>query len=120
MARRRQRDRGTRREEAIVKLMAVGGAFVLVPLFAGNTLVGKMLGPLMPIGLLLLVGGGVFLWLVRRGSTPTLPKISPAASRVTRPSERALHRAEPQGLEQAWNDLSAPVTSPDASARPSN
>jgi restriction system protein len=76
MARQKRQARGTRREKAIKKLMALGGAFVLLPLFAGNTMFGKVLAPLMPIGLVLLVGGGVFLWLVRRSSAPTTPPIA--------------------------------------------
>lgn len=62
-----------RREEAAVKLLMLGGGFVLVPLFMGGSPFGKAFASLMPIGFLMLAIGGVFLWLARRANAPAPP-----------------------------------------------
>ena len=67
MAKRAQKEpRATRRrEEAATKLIALGGAFVLVPLFLGKSPLGVAFGALMPIGFLMLAAGVALMLLVR-------------------------------------------------------
>lgn len=55
-----------RREEAGIKLVALGAGFAVVPLFLGASPLGKAFSGLVPIGIVMLVGGGVMLWLMRR------------------------------------------------------
>jgi restriction system protein len=62
-----------RRAEAAIKLLMLGGGFVLVPLFMGNSPFGKAFASLMPIGFLMLAIGGVLLWLARRDGSPRPP-----------------------------------------------
>ena len=83
MVRQKRQVRGTRREGAAAKVTAVGLLVVLLPLFIGDTVFGKLLAPLLPVGLLLLAGGVVLFWLARRSNAPPTPSsISPTASRV--------------------------------------
>ena len=83
-----------RRAEAAVKLVVLGGAFALGPLFFGNSMLGKAFAALIPIGLLMLAAGGVLLWLARRGSPDAPQRVDPfglrAASRTAPgwPSDR--------------------------------
>jgi restriction system protein len=53
-----------RRAEAAVKLLALGGAFIIAPLFFG-----KAFASLIPIGLMMMAAGGVFVWMGRQGSS---------------------------------------------------
>jgi restriction system protein len=73
-----------RREEAAIRLLVLGGAFVLGPLFFRNSILAKAFTALIPIGLLMLAAGGVLLWLRRRQDSKTV-----------------LQRADPFGLRAA-------------------
>ena len=59
----------------------MGVAFILGPLFFGNTLLGKAFASLIPIGLLMVAAGGVLLWLGRRVPSEGSPRV------VHRPNE---------------------------------
>lgn len=63
-----------RREEAAIKLLILGGAFVLGPLFVRNSILSKTFAALIPIGLLMLAAGGVLLWFGRRQDSITAPQ----------------------------------------------
>jgi len=93
------------------KFLALGAAFALAPLFLSGSPFGKALGALTPLGLLLLVIGGLILWLGRRGSEPAASK--PADRLDTR------NRSEPTGRPYAPSPASdrerTMVKSPSAS-----
>jgi restriction system protein len=103
----------SRRADAAVRLIVLGGAFALGPLFFGSSMLAKAFAALIPIGLLMLAAGGVLLWLARRGSPDASQRVLRAASRPARdwPSDRppvdrttveleraalSLHRAAPE------------------------
>jgi restriction system protein len=64
-----------RRLETGVKLLVLGGGLVLVPLFMGGSMLGKMFANLIPIGLLMLAIGGGFLWWARQAKASGLPPV---------------------------------------------
>jgi restriction system protein len=64
-----------RRLETGIKLLVLGGGFVLVPLFMGGSMLGKMFANLIPIGLLMLAIGGGFLWWARQDGATALPRV---------------------------------------------
>jgi restriction system protein len=70
MSRRASRSnrQAARRAEYAVKLLLLGAAFVVVPLMLSATPLGKALGSLWPIGLLMMTAGGILLWLGRLDS----------------------------------------------------
>lgn len=86
-----------RRQQAALKLVAGGAVLLLVPLFASGSPFGKALSALFPLGVLMLLGGAAFFWLLRRGAQDPLPKIEPSGERPIRPPAAAV-RIEPQGL----------------------
>lgn len=75
-----------RRAEYSVRLLLLGAAFVVGPLMLGGTPLGKAVGSLWPIGLLMMAAGGLLLWLGRldagAGSAPSGPASSRAAASV--------------------------------------
>jgi restriction system protein len=73
-SKREERAQG-RRLETGIKLLVLGGAFVLVPLFMGGSMLGKMFATLIPIGLLMLAIGGGFLWWARQDGASALPLV---------------------------------------------
>jgi restriction system protein len=78
MERRGREERAQRRrEKAATKVMALGIAFVVVPLLAGGTAFGKSLSALMPLGLLMLAGGAALLRLSRKAQPSVLVKTDP-------------------------------------------
>jgi restriction system protein len=80
-----------RRAEAAVKLILFGVALVLAPAFFG-----KAFNALIPVGLIMLVAGGIFVWVGRR-SPPTTNLPTPRA-----PGHRPDRRIEPTagGLDE--------------------
>jgi restriction system protein len=64
-----------RRLETGIKLLILGGGFVLVPLFMGGSTFGKVFANLIPIGLLMLAIGGGFLWWARQEGASALPRV---------------------------------------------
>lgn len=75
MARRskgRARDK-RRLDDTAIRLMVLGAVFVLAPLFLSATRFAKALSWLMPTGLLLLGGGAVLMWLLRRSIPADAP-----------------------------------------------
>ena len=83
-----------RREEAAIKLLVLGGAFVLGPLLFGNSMFGRALTALIPIGLLMLAAGGVMLWLGRQGPKAATSRHDPFGLRT--PARRDPYIAEGQ------------------------
>lgn len=75
MARRsRGQARDKRRlDDTAARLMVLGAVFVIAPLFLSATRFAKALSWLMPVGLLLLGGGAVLMWLLRRSVTADVP-----------------------------------------------
>lgn len=76
-------------------MMALGGAVTVAPLFLGASPVGRGLAGLIPLGLVMVVGGGLLLWLGQdspihgTGASESAPReVSPGA------------RAEPTGLSR--------------------
>lgn len=55
-----------RRSEAAIKLIALGGGFVMLPTFLGHAPLSAAFTPLRPLGLLILLAGVFFLWLNHR------------------------------------------------------
>jgi restriction system protein len=82
-----------RRQEAAIKMLVLGGALALMPLFIGKTPIGKGLASLMPLGLLLLGIGAALLWLSRRSSVATAP--TSASMPTTQEHRTALPRTAP-------------------------
>jgi restriction system protein len=83
-----RRDRAERRRsEAAIKLIVFGVALVIAPVF-----VGKAFNALVPVGLIMLVAGGIFLWLGRQRAKPDTNPHTPAA-----PRRRLDQRIEPGG-----------------------
>ncbi len=64
-----------RRLETGIKLLVLGGALVLVPLFMVGSTFGKVFANLIPIGLLMLAIGGGFLWWARQEGASALPRV---------------------------------------------
>jgi restriction system protein len=99
-----------RQQEAAIKLLALGGAFTFGPLFLGNTLIGKSLGGLTPIGLLMLaIGGGLF-WLNRQKASQadnsTVVSLTPRTS-----AKSPTFRPEPRlGVDPALPTAGEPNT----------
>ena len=73
-----------RRQEYAVKLMLLGAAFIVLPLFLGNSPFGKAFGALMPIGLLLFAIGGGALAMGGGSKSPDLPKLDPRTGAMER------------------------------------
>lgn len=102
MARRSKRESRAdqRRSEAAIKLLVLGGAFVVGPLFFRNSVPGKALTVLLPIGMLMLVAGGILLWMVGRG-TAADESLAPRPRNADRPpppvdrTPTELERVEP-------------------------
>lgn len=95
-----------RREEAATKVMALGIAFVVVPLLVGSTAFGKALSALMPLGLLMLAGGAVLLWLSRKAQASALPKADPLfdpQDMRLRHSSAAPDRTQPLARPTVWS-----------------
>jgi restriction system protein len=57
-----------RREEAAFKVLAVGAALVILPLILRASPLGKAFSGLIPIGIVMLAAGALFLWLGRQGN----------------------------------------------------
>ena len=100
MTTKRERRASRRRASAIANVMAMGALLVLVPLFLGKSPIGKAIAPMNTLGWLLLVGGGIALWLNskpdKEGAARPLdttgnqgPARQPAKSSVTTPSPAA-------------------------------
>lgn len=68
MKKRNKRDAraSNRRNAAAIKLMGLGGGFVLIPTFLSHSPLATAFAPLRLVGLLMLVAGGFFFWLNRR------------------------------------------------------
>ena len=97
MARYNKREERARERRAgtAIKLLLLGGGFVLVPLFIGSTPIGKAFAALMPVGLLMLAIGGGFLWWSRRESTTALPRVEPTAFSASTTAARDQRHAKP-------------------------
>lgn len=91
MARRsNNKSRGSRKPADVgINLLVLGGAFVLVPMFLGNSPLGQALASLQPIGLMLVVAGIAFLLMGRKFGQPT-PPLEPGFTR--RPETQAERR----------------------------
>ena len=76
-----------RRQEAALKLLALGAGLVILPLFLGTSPLGKGLLALIPGGLLLLAVGGLLLWLGRQAE---------AADRLAGPARAAIRQQPTQ------------------------
>ncbi len=82
----RQSKRNTReerrREDAAVKLMALGGMFAVMPLSLGQSQLGKAFAALGPLGLAMFSAGGFLMWLARRSAVnevrPAVPSAPPS------------------------------------------
>ena len=114
MARRSKRDSRAehRRTEVAIKLLALGAAFAVVPLFFRSSPFGKGLSVLVPFGLVLVAIGGVMLWLGRQRSAqqagdpfglraagrkdPHMGTERPPVDRTATELERSAVRAEPR------------------------
>ena len=104
-----------RQQKVATKLLALGGAFTFGPLFLGNTLIGKSLGGLTPIGLLMLaIGGGLF-WLnhqkAMQSDSPTAVPIAPKTSTKV-PAFRPEPRRDVEPAPPAVNEPRAPQSAP--------
>jgi len=89
-----------RRLEAGIKLLFLGGGFVLVPLFVSGSPIGKAFASLIPIGLLMLAIGGGFLWWARKEEPPAFPHVQSTPVDTMRQTASWL-RQEPMSLDQA-------------------
>ncbi len=128
MARRSRREaRAARREqEAAIKLMAGGAAFVIGPWLASQTIVGKALLSLTWLGWLMLAIGAVMLWWQRRERRAGMP--APARQAPARATETGRPAAPPgfppaQLLDHVAAELersaaARPQAAPAAPARP--
>jgi restriction system protein len=86
-----------RRQGAAANLIGLGLLFLLAPLFLGSSPVGAALRPLGNIGWLLLLAGGVFLWLLRAKPGFTAPSVPPIPVRPApslRPSAPPVRMAD--------------------------
>lgn len=81
MARRKSREAraSNRRDEAAIKLMVLGGGFVLIPFFLGKSPMLVALASLRPLGLLMLAAGGLIFWLNRRAKVSSEQTTAPTA-----------------------------------------
>jgi len=67
----RKADRAARRRStAIANIMVIGALLVALPLFMGKMVFGKAFAPIAPLGWLLLIGGGIVLWLTTPAANP--------------------------------------------------
>ena len=95
-----------RREEAATKVMALGIAFVVVPLLVGGTAFGKALSALMPLGLLMLASGAALFWLSRKAQALMLPKTDPLFDPQDIPlrhGSAAPDRMQPPARRTVWS-----------------
>lgn len=79
-----------RRREVAVKFVIVGGAATFGPLLLAWSPIGKGLNATIPLGLLMLAGGAVMLWLESAGTAVAVPVVD---DRHRKPAEMA--RREP-------------------------
>lgn len=103
---RKQRARsrkGGRMETLALKLLVVGGLLAVVPFVMSSSLLGKGLAPLSGLGLLMLLGGALILW---------LQHIS--GGREAEPIER--NRNTHTGARSSWRDASPVLLSDTAEA----
>jgi restriction system protein len=113
----RHRRRETRKAKGLaelgIKLLALGAAFALAPLFLSGSPLGKALGALTPLGLLLLVVGGLITWLSRRSGEPQALKTGNRLGTSTRsePTERSSPPSPPLDPEHTSVVARTPVTS---------
>ena len=114
---RKQNRTRQRQEAAAVKLLALGGAFTLAPLFLRNTLIGKSLGMLMPVGLLMLAIGGAFLWLQRKKTAQVseFPVITPAPQT---PAKKPVFHPEPRYASEPRSPHASEPSSPQSASSP--
>jgi len=75
-----------RRNDAAIKLVGLGGAFVFLPLFLGNSPLAKVFAGLFWPGAVLMIAGGVLLWLGKRRNPA--PPVAAAPIRVDPQQER--------------------------------
>ncbi|MDR6539470.1 restriction system protein [Variovorax soli] len=82
MARRNGRgSRATsRRNDGAIKMMALGAAFVVMPMFLSSSPMFKALSGLWPIGLLLIAAGGLVMWLNSQGKSDRNSRVGRAAT----------------------------------------
>lgn len=99
MARRSKSEARTarRREDAAIKLMALGAILLLIPMFLGGTPLGKGLTSLMPIGALLVAGGGAFFWMGRQTSSRATGASTNAAGEFGMAADRLRNQGPPGG-----------------------
>lgn len=91
---RAKRNSPRNKAEAALSLAALGLVLVLVPRLLGHSIIATMFRPFAPIGWLMLVGGSIGLWLLRRtreaqpGGAPAQPGSVPrrAPARPERPA----------------------------------
>lgn len=97
-----------RRGEAAIKLMVVGIAFALVPLFLNKSPFGKALAALTPVGLLMLAAGALLMWLGRRsGQASGQPASATPADLPRQPVRRATAPSVPSAPDQVSVDVDA-------------
>jgi len=107
--------RATRKmEEAGIKILALGGLFVLLPFFLGKSPLAASLGMLRPMGLLMLVGGGAFLFIAKKAAQNS-GSDEPAAVVALKPSKRTRESTAPLKLVQT---TASPVQAEGAASAP--
>lgn len=103
--------------DAGIKLLVLGGAFALVPLFMGNSPIGQALASLQPLGLVLVVAGMALVLLGRRLGQTTA-SLEPALARkpATPAARREMASAVQLTRPRAWAEV--PTTAPARDASP--
>jgi restriction system protein len=104
------------RQSPAGKLLGLGAAFVLLPLFLGGSAVGKAFSALIPAGLLLLAAGAVVLSLSRRkpdepGRGPRVTDLASGNSSSEAPRPAAKLITEPLDLPLRDNTEANPTQS---------
>jgi restriction system protein len=108
--------RAARRQgEAAIKLMVVGTALALVPLFLNKSPFGKAFAALTPVGLLMLAAGALLMWLGRRNGQASGPQVSAKTTDLPqRPVRRAAAQLAPTAPNQT--DVDVDATAPKSAA----